>query len=161
LAGGTTAVTRADADRAWTGQGSSTSAGDTGDDRERQRGLGAPEIGGGVIVGFAGGTILGFAGAYTGAYLATRNRCSGEDCGLAAAILGFLVGESVGIATGTHIGAGGKGNLLLEAVVTTAITAAGVAVIAGYHNSSSSAIPITLGLMPLAQLAAVLAIEAH
>lgn len=105
--------------------------------------------------------MLAFAGAYTGVYLASKQRCSGEACGLAAAGLGFLVGESIGVAVGTHIGAGGKGNLLLETVVTTAITAAGVAVMAGYHNSSSSAIPITLVLVPLAQLAAVLAIEAH
>ena len=140
--------------------GSLTRWGAEDDDRKQQPSLGGLsglQITGGIVVGVAGGTALAVAGTLIGASVASP--CRGEWCQLAGAIPGFLLGESVGVATGAHIGAGRKGNLLHEILIASAISTAGVAAVASGHGSGIG--PVMLGLVPIAQLAAVLALEAR
>lgn len=64
----------------------------------------------------------------------------------------LTVGESIGLATGTHYGAKGNAHLALTSLLSTGIGIAGVfAAVVGA--------PVMLALTPVAQLAVVLAME--
>ena len=113
-----------------------------------------PEINavGGVIGGLLGGAGGAFAGTMIGAYSAAG--CQGEYCQFGPALLGFGLGESIGLAVGAHLGARGRGDVTLSALTSVGIMVGGVLVSAAVGEGM-----ITLPLVPLVQLAATLAME--
>jgi hypothetical protein len=110
------------------------------------RGVAGGIVGGGA--GFLGGMLVGASDI-------SRRSCTGEDCGLANAILGSMIGEGVGLAVGAHYGARGRGNLALQIITSTAIGAAGL--YTAWHAEGFA--PIILTATPIVQLATVLAME--
>jgi hypothetical protein len=109
----------------------------------------------GVAGGIAGGSAGFLGGMLLGASEISRRNCTGEDCGLANAIIGSVIGESVGLAVGGHYGSRGRGNLAIQMLTSTAIGAAGL-----YSALyAEGAAPIILGAVPVVQLLAVLAME--
>jgi hypothetical protein len=110
---------------------------------------------GGVAGGVLGGGAGFFGGMMLGASEISRRNCTGEDCGLANAIIGSMVGESVGLALGAHYGSRGRGNLAIQMLTSTAIGAA------GFYSAwyAEGAAPIILGAVPVVQLLAVMAME--
>ena len=111
------------------------------------------------LLGVAGGVVGGGAGLFGGMLLGasdiSRRSCTGEDCGLANAILGSMIGEAVGLAVGAHYGARGRGNLALQIITSTAIGAAGL--YTAWHAEGFA--PVILTVTPIVQLATVLAME--
>ena len=111
------------------------------------------------LLGIAGGVVGGGAGFFGGMLLGaseiSRRNCTGEDCGLANAIVGSAIGEAVGLAVGAHYGARGRGNLAVQILTSTAIGAAGL--YGAWYNEGAA--PIILTATPLVQLMAVLAME--
>jgi hypothetical protein len=95
------------------------------------------------------------AGAFGALAITNRGTCSGEDCGLASFIIGGAIGESIGLAVGTHYGSRGRGNVALAALASTAIGAAGLA---GAFAAERAA-PVILIAVPIVQLAVTLAME--
>jgi hypothetical protein len=107
---------------------------------------------GGVIGGLLGGAGGALAGTMIGARVAAG--CREELCQLGPALLGFGIGESIGLAVGTHFGARGRGDVAL-----TALTSVGI-MVGGMLVSVAAGEPlIALPLVPMAQLAALLAME--
>jgi hypothetical protein len=109
----------------------------------------------GVAGGILGGGAGFVGGMFAGASDLSRRNCTGEDCGLANAILGSMIGESVGLAVGAHYGSRGRGNLAIQLLTSTAIGAAGLY---GAWYAEGAA-PLFIGVTPVFQLAAVLAME--
>jgi hypothetical protein len=111
------------------------------------------------LLGAAGGIVGGGAGFLGGMMLGasdiSRRNCTGEDCGLANAIVGSMIGEAVGLAVGAHYGARGRGNLALQIITSTAIGVAGV--YTAWHAEGFA--PVILTITPIVQLATVLAME--
>jgi hypothetical protein len=110
---------------------------------------------GGVAVGVLGGSAGFAAGLFAGATLGRPSSCSGEYCGLEGAVIGAVVGEAVGLAVGTHYGSRGHANLAFTFLTSTAISAAGIAAAA----SSGQSGPMILSVVPVIQLAILLAME--
>ncbi|MEO5818502.1 MAG: hypothetical protein ABIT20_24750 [Gemmatimonadaceae bacterium] len=110
---------------------------------------------GGVAGRVLGGGAGFFGGMMLGASEISRRSCTGEDCGLANAIIGSMIGESVGLAVGAHYGSRGRGNLAIQMLTSTAIGAAGL-YSAWYAEGAA---PIILGAVPVVQLLAVMAME--
>jgi hypothetical protein len=106
----------------------------------------------GIIGGLVGGAGGALAGTMIGAYSASG--CYGELCQLGPALLGFGLGESIGLAVGTHFGAHGRGDVALSALTSVGIMVGGVLLSAAAGDGR-----ITLPLVPFAQLAAALAME--
>ncbi len=110
---------------------------------------------GGIAGGIAGGATGLLLGMYGGVAIAEGGNCRGEECGLLGAILGLTVGESLGMAVGTHFGSRGHGNLALAALTSTAIGVAGLYACAGAEGAA----PVILSAVPVIQLAVLLAME--
>lgn len=72
------------------------------------------------------------------------------------ALLGFGLGESIGLAIGTHLGASGRGNVAGTAISSFGILVGGL-VVAGSAPHGTPAVAIVL--IPAAQLALALAME--
>ncbi|MDQ6633519.1 MAG: hypothetical protein M3Z10_02050 [Gemmatimonadota bacterium] len=106
----------------------------------------------GIIGGLVGGAGGALAGTMIGAQAAAG--CHGELCQLGPALLGFGLGESIGLAVGTHFGARGRGDVALSALTSVGIMVGGVLLSAAAGEGM-----ITLPLVPFAQLAAALAME--
>lgn len=110
---------------------------------------------GGVAVGLLGGIVGTFAGGYIGALSAAG--CHGEFCGLGSALTGAGIGESIGVALGTHFGSGSRRH---ENIMLTSLTSAGILVggtLLGVAMNRAGV--VMLPLTPALQLAAALAIE--
>jgi hypothetical protein len=101
-----------------------------------------------------GGLALGLVGAVGGSLVgaATASGCKGEYCALGPVALGLAIGESVGVALGTHLGSGGHGGVGTAMLVSTAIGITGV-----FAAAASGG--IALPLVPVVQIATVLAME--
>ena len=111
-----------------------------------------------VVRGIIGGVIGGVGGALLGTQIgvSTASGCQGELCQLGPAVLGFGLGESIGLAIGTHLGAGGRGNVAMTAL-TSLGTLAGGLVVAAAAPRGTPAVAVTL--IPIAQLAVALLME--
>ena len=112
----------------------------------------------GTIVG---GVIGGAAGALLGVAIAAQSTqgCQGEYCGFGEALLGFALGESVGLGVGAHIGSGSRrpGNLALTTVTSVGILMGGAFMAVGLSQNGASV--VMLPLTPALQLVAAVAIE--
>ena len=104
----------------------------------------------GVIGGVLGGTLGGVAGIGIG--VAAARDCTGDYCGLVEVGLGLIVGESVGLAVGAHLGSKGRANPVAVTLASLAVGVAGT--VLGAHVGGW---PILL--VPVAQLATVLSLE--
>jgi hypothetical protein len=112
----------------------------------------------GAMIGGIGGAVVGaFAGVAIGA--GSAEGCHGEDCGLVQAVLGFALGESLGLAVGTHLGSRSTehSNIILTTLTSTAILVGGTFIGAGMQQAGVVMVPLT----PVMQLAAAWAIESH
>jgi hypothetical protein len=110
-----------------------------------------------VLGGIAGGVAGTFVGLLAGSSLSEG--CQGEMCQFGPVILGGVIGESVGLALGAHLGSRSTNH---GHVLGTALTSAGIAVVgavmgAGIGRAGMMLVPLT----PAFQLAAALAIEAQ
>ena len=108
-----------------------------------------------------GGVVGGAAGAAIGLWIAgdVNRDCGGDLCGLPEAAAGFLIGESLGLAIGAHVGARSThhGRLALTALSSAGILVGGVLVGAVTGPVGLIMIPLT----PALQLAAAAAIESR
>jgi hypothetical protein len=108
-----------------------------------------------------GGVMGGVAGAVVGVAIASRTtmNCHGEFCGFGEALLGFGLGESIGLAVGAHVGSRSPRheNIFLTSLSSVGILVGGVlgAVALDHAGGAGIMIPVT----PALQLAAALAIE--
>lgn len=113
------------------------------------------DVGRGVAGGILGGALGGLAG-YGVALLIVENKqnsCGGKDfCGLAEGLLSVVVGESIGLAVGTHHGSRGRGSL-----IGGSLASIGVGVAGSILGALAGGLPILL--VPVAQIATVLLLE--
>jgi hypothetical protein len=118
--------------------------------------VGPPEIS--VARGIVGGVLGGVGGAFVGTMVgaASASGCRGEYCAFGAALVGFGIGEAVGLAVGTHLGARGRGNVAATALSSVGMLIGGLVVAATAPRGTP---PIALTLVPAAQLAVALALE--
>jgi hypothetical protein len=123
---------------------------------QRHDSLGRTEIN--VGAGIAGGVLGGVGGAFLGTVIgaSSASGCQGEYCAFGPALLGFGLGEAIGLAAGTHLGARGSGNVALSALTSVGILVGGLLVAAAAPPGTPA---IGLTLIPAAQLAAALAME--
>jgi hypothetical protein len=114
----------------------------------------------GTIVG---GAVGGAVGALVGIGIASRtNRsCTGEFCGLGEGLVGFGLGESIGLAVGAHLGSRSPRaeNVVFSSVASVGILVGGVLAAVALERVDGGVIMIPL--TPAFQLAAALAIESH
>ena len=112
----------------------------------------------GGAVGGVGGTLLGLAIARQ-----TSQGCHGELCGLGDALIGFTLGETIGVAVGAHLasGATGSGKVLQTTLASLGILVGGAFAGAGLSSLNSGLGEIMLPLTPVLQLAAAVWIESH
>ena len=90
-----------------------------------------PAVLGGVVGGAAGL----FAGGMVGA--AMESDCHCDDLALAGIVYGGLIGESVGLALGTHLGDGRGGNFALDLLTSAAGAGLGLALAAGENGGAA------------------------
>jgi hypothetical protein len=109
---------------------------------------------GGIVGGLIGAAGGAFVGAMVGA--SSASGCHGEYCAWGPALIGFGLGESIGLAIGTHLGASGRGNVAGTAISSFGILVGGL-VVAGAAPRGTPAVAIAL--IPAAQLAVALAME--
>ena len=110
-----------------------------------------------------GGAVGGVAGTLMGIAIAgqTSRGCHGEFCGIGDFLLGVALGESIGLAVGSHLASGATGpeRLMLTTLSSVAILAGGVAAGAGLAQAGAGGVMIPL--TPALQLAAAAFIESH
>jgi hypothetical protein len=110
-----------------------------------------------------GGAVGGVAGALVGVAIASRTSqgCVGEFCGLGEALIGFGLGESIGLAIGAHVGSRSTRheNIFLTSLSSVGILVGGVLAAVALDRAGGAGIMIPL--TPALQLAAALAIESH
>lgn len=108
-----------------------------------------------IIGGVAGGVVGAFVGLALGARSAEG--CHGEECGLLNAILGFALGESLGVGVGAHLGSRSTRheNVILTTLTSTAILVGGTFLGAAMQQAGAVMVPLT----PAMQLTAAWAIE--
>jgi hypothetical protein len=110
-----------------------------------------------------GGAVGGVAGALLGVAIAAQasRGCQGEFCGLGEGIIGFGLGESIGLAVGAHIGSRSPRheNIFLTSLSSVGILVGGVLGAVALDRAGGAGIMIPL--TPALQLAAALAIESH
>jgi hypothetical protein len=114
-----------------------------------------PSVFGTVIGGIGGGVVGAFAGAAIGAESARG--CHGELCGFGNVVLGFALGESIGVGIGAHLGSRSKKH---DHVVLTTLSS--VAILTGGAIMASSMGPLgalMLASTPMLQIAAAWGIE--
>lgn len=105
----------------------------------------------------AGGVFGAMAGAAVGtvAGAAAAQGCHGEFCGLGPALLGFAIGEPLGLAVGTHVGSGGHGNVPVTALSAFLILVGGA--VAGAKVGAGVG-PAMAVVTPVIQIAAAVAL---
>ena len=110
----------------------------------------------GTIIGGALGVGVG-AVAGTLAGVAIASGCHDEYCALGSAALGFVIGESVGVAIGAHLGSGSPrhGRLVLSALSAGAIFIGGTMLGVAMGQFGDVMIPA----IPVMQVYAAYAIE--
>ena len=113
-----------------------------------------------VAGGVLGGALGLLAGGVAGAAIGRSQGCDAEEwvCALHGAMAGAAVGTSLGIPWGAHAAGGRRGALAGSTLASLALGAAGVAGLRATHYDAPWA-PVILVATPLAQLAAVVAIE--
>lgn len=96
-----------------------------------------------VVGGVLAGTAGLFAGAMIGGSLENSYwPCNCDDPGLVGAVYGALIGETMGLATGAHLGNGRRGNLGLDVLVSAGTAVLGVAMLSGGDGSALLALPV-------------------
>jgi hypothetical protein len=110
------------------------------------------------VLGLVGGVIGAASGALIGGMFGgvAASGCTGELCHLGSVAIGVGLGESFGLALGTHLGAGGRGNVALSALSSFGILFGGVLVGVSAPRGTPA---IALTIIPVIQLVAALAIE--
>jgi hypothetical protein len=118
--------------------------------------VGPPEIS--VAGGIVGGVLGGVGGAFVGTMIGVTSAegCQEEYCALGPALIGFGMGEAIGLAVGTHLGARGCGNVAATAISSVGILIGGLVVAIAAPRGTPA---IALALVPAAQLAVALALE--
>lgn len=113
-----------------------------------------------ILGGVAGGVVGTFAGILTGGAIARG--CQGEMCGLGPVLLGSVIGESVGLAAGAHLGSRSSRHehVVASALASTGVLIAGVFLGAGIARVGGPGV-VMVPVTPALQLAAALAIESH
>lgn len=110
-----------------------------------------------VGAGLAGGAVGAVAGFYLGALMA-----SGDDGGdldfLSGAVAGAAIGEGLLLPYGVHLANRKAGSYPVSALVSLGLAAAGLAALEAVHYDPPGA-PIVLVAVPVAQIAASIAIE--
>ena len=112
---------------------------------------------GGIAGGLLGGALAGAIGAAIA--LEQSRRCEGDLCGLGYGLLGFAIGEPIGLAVGTHIGAKGHGNVLLSSFASFGLLIVGGALTAGVSSVAPPLGVVGVIAVPAVQISAALAIE--
>jgi hypothetical protein len=110
------------------------------------------------FAGFLGGVVgfgVGAAAGY-GLELSTSWSCV-DWCGVGGALIGMFVGESMGLALGTHLTNDRKGPVLATSAASIAIAAIGLA-IATRLDSPRTRTPVLLAI-PITQLLTVTGME--
>lgn len=111
-----------------------------------------------VLAGLAAGGIGMFVGGYTGA-LITDDRNNYDDVDfLPGLIWGATLGESLMLPVGVHLANRRQGKLIPALLASAAIGLGGVALAIAAQDRTPVP-PIILGLTPIAQLTASIAIE--
>jgi hypothetical protein len=115
----------------------------------------------GTIVG---GVVGGVVGSLIGLAIASRTHmsCQGDDfCGLGEGLVGFSLGEPIGLAVGAHLGSRSTHpeNIYKTSLASAGILVGGVLTAVGLSQVGGAAIMVPL--TPAFQLAAALAIESH
>ena len=103
--------------------------------------------------GFALGTAGFFGGVWIGAEI-NRN-CTGEFCELGGAAIGGMVGETLGLAIGAHLGNRHRGNIGLDLLTSAGVAAGGIAIAVGNDNNAGGILLVTA----VVQLAATVVVE--
>jgi hypothetical protein len=110
-----------------------------------------------------GGVIGGVGGTFIGLAIASRTNmnCHGDFCGIGEALIGFSLGEPLGLALGAHLGSRSAHpeNILKTSLASAGILVGGALAAAMLSQTGGSAIMIPL--TPVFQLAAAVAIESH
>lgn len=112
---------------------------------------------GAILGGIGGGALGAVVGTLAGA--ATAEGCHGEFCGFENAAIGLVLGESLGLAVGAHLGSGSAdhGKIMMTTLTSAAILVGGTLAGAGMQQAGVVMIPLT----PALQLAATWSIESH
>jgi hypothetical protein len=109
-----------------------------------------------ALAGVATGAVAMVAGGHIGYALGGGSRVCGDDpCGFEEAIYGAAVGISLGIPLGVHLANRSRGSFGTEVATSLAIGALGMTLALGANNG------VVLLAVPVAQLAASIAIERH
>lgn len=122
---------------------------------------GAPQEGGSTAAlvggGLAGGAVGAVAGFYLGALMASGD--DGDDLDfLSGAVAGAVIGEGLLLPLGVHLANRQAGSYTTSALVSLGLAAAGLAALEAVHYDPPGA-PIVLIVVPVAQIAASIAIE--
>jgi hypothetical protein len=114
-----------------------------------------------IVGGVAGGVVGTLAGILAGSSMSEG--CRGETCQLVPVVLGAVIGESVGLATGAHIGSrsSSHGHIVASAFASAGIVIAGAFVGAGLSGVAGPLGMVMVPVTPALQLATALAIESH
>jgi hypothetical protein len=105
----------------------------------------------GAIVGFGVGAAAGY-----GLEMTTSRTCI-DYCGLSGAFVGMFLGESLGLALGTHLTNDRQGPFLATSTASMAIAAMGL-VVATHIDTGRARTPILLAI-PITQLLIVTGME--
>lgn len=96
-----------------------------------------------LVSGLALGAVGMFGGGYLGYQIETAGGCGDAFfCGLAGAILGGLIGESVGMATGIHLAGGSRNSFAGDLGVALGIAALGTIAAPVTYGISLLAVPV-------------------
>lgn len=106
-----------------------------------------------LVMGGVGLGIVGVVlGGYAGAKIEENGGCTGEDfCGLAGALLGATIGETLLLPAGVHVANHARGSYLL-AVGATSLVAVGVWTVALGANNGTVLLAIPAGQLITAAL---------
>ena len=106
--------------------------------------LGAITLG---AVGFFGGALIGHG---------SSSGCTGEWCDLGSTALGAIIGETIGISAGAHLGNRERGSYSADFATSALVFVAGIALMSG--SDDNSALPEFL-VVTGGQIAATVAME--
>jgi hypothetical protein len=111
-------------------------------------------LAGTVLGGIGGGVVGAFTGIAIGAESARG--CHEDFCQLGPAVLGLLLGESLGVGLGTHLG---SRSLKHDHILLTTLSSAVILVSGALVASSAPQGFVMLPLTPILQIGAAWAIE--
>lgn len=114
----------------------------------------APAIGAGIGLGAVGFLVGGWT-AYS-----LPGPCEGEDdrC-VVAAFWGAAAGGTFGMALGVHLGNHRRGNLGLDFLTAGAVWGLGIGIALDWFDAKDTAVNLAFVTIPIAQLAATVAVE--